>query len=453
MSLLIKALDKAEKAQVEKAAEQQKAEQKKLAQGTRAAPDEADGREASRRRADNIANTPAESIADVPFVLELTAPEQAQVQATQALAHTAYAETHSSARASNVFASKAVATTEIKPIVWIMLLGVLGLLSIAGYFYYQLNQMQAPVVSPATQPQHVAVSTPLAVNTQQPPTPAIESSASTSASTTQEMKPDLPAEPTVAPVTHNDAPPPVKAISQQPLASQSIDLPSVKIVRSDTKLKHTPESQSLPVPTIASQSASIKVSRNTAAPAVNPVLMNAYQAYLAGNDSEAQQLYKRVLQRETHNVDALLGMAAIAERQNRTQDALGWYQKVLEADPKNAIALNATVGNIPDQETQVSQLKTLIAQHPNNAHAHANLGAYFAEQSQWPEAQQSYFEAYRLNASAENAFNLAVSLDQMGKSSLALPYYQQALALAASTQSSAIDVAALQARMAAIQAQ
>jgi uncharacterized protein HemY len=181
--------------------------------------------------------------------------------------------------------------------------------------------------------------------------------------------------------------------------------------------------------------------------------MSAYNAYVAGNDSEAQALYKRVLQRETHNVDALLGMAAIAERQNRMDDALGWYQKVLEADPKNTIALTATAGNTADRQTQALQLKNLIAQHPNDANAYANLGAYFSEQSQWPEAQQAYFEAFRLNASAENALNLAVSLDQMGKPKLALPYYQQALALVASSQSSTIDVAALQARMAAIQAQ
>lgn len=446
MSLLIKALDKAEKAQVEKA-EQQKAEQEKLAQDNVTPP-----RDASRRRAGNIANAPAESLADAPFILELTEPEQAQVQATQALSQTHSSETYTSARANNVFASKAAPATEIKPIVWIVLFGLFSLLSVAGYFYYQINQLQAPVAMPVAPPANVtSTAQPTVVaNTQPvPAAPVVESTANPPAQQTM-AEPSLNAEPLSAP-TKNQALSPTESAVQTPLATKSTESRAVNVVRSDSNVRRS--SSQLSVPTIASESASIKVSRSTAAPAVNPVLMGAYNAYLAGNDSEAQQLYKRVLQREPHNVDALLGMAAIAERQNRMEDAFGWYQKVLEADPKNTIALNATVGNIHDQQTQVTQLKTLIAQHPNDANAHANLGAYFAEQSQWPEAQQSYFEAYRLNASAENAFNLAVSLDQMGKSTLALPYYQQALALAGSTQSSAIDVAALQARMAAIQAQ
>lgn len=456
MSLLIKALDKAEKAQVEKAAEQQKVEQQKAEQDKLAQDNTVASRDA-RRRAGNIANAPADSLADAPFILELTEPEQAQIQATQALAHTYHSETHTSERASNVFASKAAPAKEVNPIVWILLFGLFALLSIGGYFYYQLNQLQAPVAPTVAPPQNV-VPAQVSDNPQQPASVAA-SEAEVSAQS-QLAASALPVQPSAMPAKAHESSSEMPASQPQPQplqspASQAQPLAESRlpVVRSDAGVKRSSALQSMSVPTIASESASIKVSRSTAAPAVNPVLMSAYNAYLAGNDSEAQQLYKRVLQREPQNVDALLGMAAIAERQNRADDAQGWYRKVLEADPKNGIALNATVGNIHDPQTQASQLKTLIAQHPNNANAYANLGAYFAEQSQWPEAQQSYFEAYRLNASAENAFNLAVSLDQMGKSTLALPYYQQALALAGSTQSNAIDVAALQARMAAIQAQ
>jgi uncharacterized protein HemY len=80
---------------------------------------------------------------------------------------------------------------------------------------------------------------------------------------------------------------------------------------------------------------------------------------------------------------------------------------------------------------------------------HIALGNYYAERNQWSSAQQAYFDAYSLNASADNAFNLAVSLDHMGKPKLALPYYQRALELASSN--SNIDKAALEARIAAIQ--
>ena len=92
----------------------------------------------------------------------------------------------------------------------------------------------------------------------------------------------------------------------------------------------------------------------------------------------------------------------------------------------------------------------MLAKQPDDANLHAALGNLYAEQNQWPAAQQAYFDAYRLQASADNAFNLAVSLDQMGKSKLALPYYQRALTLA-KTGSNGIDIAALEARIAAIQ--
>lgn len=45
------------------------------------------------------------------------------------------------------------------------------------------------------------------------------------------------------------------------------------------------------------------------------------------------------------------------------------------------------------------------------------------------EAQQAYFEAYRLESdNADYLYNLAVSLDHLKQARLALDYYQKALA-------------------------
>ena len=204
--------------------------------------------------------------------------------------------------------------------------------------------------------------------------------------------------------------------------------------------------------TIASASASISVTKSQAQPSVNPTLMSAYEAYIAGKDSQAQKLYKQVLQRDVHNVDALLGMGAIAQRQGRAADANGWYGKVLEVEPRNNIARAALIDNQPqgNEQNNESHIKNMLAKQPDDANLHTALGNLYAEQNQWPAAQQAYFDAYRYHASADNAFNLAVSLDQMGKSKLALPYYQRALTLA-QTGSNGIDIAALEARIAAIQ--
>jgi len=52
-------------------------------------------------------------------------------------------------------------------------------------------------------------------------------------------------------------------------------------------------------------------------------------------------------------------------------------------------------------------------------------------QGRWAEAQQHYFKAFAADPdNADFAYNLAVSLDHLRQSGLALEYYRRALALA-----------------------
>ncbi|MDO9393271.1 MAG: hypothetical protein Q7T42_04765 [Methylotenera sp.] len=189
-------------------------------------------------------------------------------------------------------------------------------------------------------------------------------------------------------------------------------------------------------------------------PGVDPTLLAAYQAFTRGEDSLSQQKYRQVLQQDVRNVDALLGMAAIAQRQGRDADAQGWYQKVLEIEPRNTIAQSAMVN--PRANTDVvgteSRIKSMIAQQPEGANLHASLGNLYAEQGQWPSAQEAYFNASRLAPNnADYAFNLAISLDQMGKSSLALKQYQRALDLLNKSGGSSPDRVQLDARIRELQ--
>lgn len=192
---------------------------------------------------------------------------------------------------------------------------------------------------------------------------------------------------------------------------------------------------------------------------IDPVLLAAYQAFTRGENIAAQQQYQQVLQHNVRSVDALLGMAAIAQRQGREADAISWSQQVLEIDPKNTIALSITAeivstglqANTDIVDTE-SRIKNMIAQQPDAANLHASLGHLYAKQSQWPSAQQAYFEASRLTPNnADYAFNLAISLDQMGKSSLALQQYQRALTLLNASNGTSPDRVTLEARIQALQ--
>lgn len=210
------------------------------------------------------------------------------------------------------------------------------------------------------------------------------------------------------------------------------------------------------------QGSPLKLLSRTPAAGVDPTLQAAYEAYSRGDDAAAQTQYRQVLQADVRNVDALLGMAAIAARQSRHADANGWYQKVLEIEPRNSTALSA-VANLQigsqsagaaaaDYAGTESQIKTMLSQQPEAANLHAALGNLYAAQNQWSQAQAAYFNASRYAPnSAEYAFNLAVSLDQLGKSGLALAQYQRALSLLNNADQGNLDKAQLEARIKALQ--
>jgi tetratricopeptide (TPR) repeat protein len=428
MSLLIKALDKAEKAQEEQLKSQK-----------------------SRRRcAANIANHDV-TVNEDEIDLQLERPEHNLTQEFYQYSNEA------NERAANVFEAKQPhASTAVSPMVWIAGLGLLALLTIGGYFYYQLSHLNAPpAATPAEQvvaqqklPEEIPIAASPAVDSPEiEPAPTVDLP---QVSTLADNKPTQPEAKSAVDELPLEEAPQIFASKSAPAAKRSsANRVNQSLAPGEQKIEpKSPLSFGAP---IASESVSIQVSSAKKSAGLNPNLVNAYNAYSNGQDTEAQALYKKVLQQDTRNVDALLGLGAIAEKQGRLSDAQGWYQKVLELEPRNAIALAAFYDYQQPDESTATQFKNLIAKEPSNANLHAGLGNLYAEQNQWSEAQQAYFEAYRLNPSAENTFNLAVALDQMGKPALALPYYQQAMQLSQQKANSPIDTGALQQRISAIQ--
>jgi tetratricopeptide (TPR) repeat protein len=164
---------------------------------------------------------------------------------------------------------------------------------------------------------------------------------------------------------------------------------------------------------------------------VSPMLMQAYEMLQAGDTAGAKTLYENVLITDPRNVDALLGVAAIAKSEGRFDDTNRLYQRVLELEPRNSYAqagLISIVGGA-DLAASESRLKQLIARDPS-AFLYFSLGNLYAEQSQWPSAQQAYFQAYQMQPdNPDYAFNLAIGLDHIGQSRPALDYYRKALDL------------------------
>ncbi|MGQ0522808.1 MAG: tetratricopeptide repeat protein [Betaproteobacteria bacterium] len=196
----------------------------------------------------------------------------------------------------------------------------------------------------------------------------------------------------------------------------------------------------------------IVVKKGDADPAVSPVLANAYAALQGGNVDGAAQLYTQVLRSEPKSIDALLGLAEIAVREGRHEDAAGHYRAILELDPRHALAQSGLIGltGRADPGAAESHLKQLIAREPS-AFLFFTLGNLYADQSLWAAAQQAYFQAHHLEpANPDYAYNLAVGLEHISQPRLALGFYRRAVELAAARAHSNFDPARARERIAVL---
>lgn len=200
----------------------------------------------------------------------------------------------------------------------------------------------------------------------------------------------------------------------------------------------------------ASAPSAFKISKRRGVRRVHTDLVRGFEAFQSGDDVQAMQAYRAALQREPRNRDAMLGVAAVSLRTGNLQQAASYYAEVLRRNPRDSAAqagLIALQENL-DPISGESRVKEMLARSPADANLNFSLGNLYAEQGRWPEAQQSYFEAYRLdNANPDYAFNLAVSLDQLSQSKPALEYYRRAEQLAGQSPAT-FDLAVAQRRAA-----
>ena len=205
--------------------------------------------------------------------------------------------------------------------------------------------------------------------------------------------------------------------------------------------------------------------RTTRRDPVADMLQQGWRAYNQADYAAALASYRAVLQREPENRDALLGMAAIAMKQNRFNEAKSHYASLLKLNPRDPIAVAALAnlkqasvsqdshGGQQFSELSESRLKMLLKQQPDAAPVNFALGNISAQQKKWPQAQSYYFNAWMADDSnPDYAFNLAVSLDRIGKPEQAARFYRRSLELV-SKQNHSFSTDAVKQRLQALEQQ
>ena len=187
----------------------------------------------------------------------------------------------------------------------------------------------------------------------------------------------------------------------------------------------------------------------------------------AENYSQAEAIYRRIIQLEPNNAEAYYKLCYVLDDQNKLDDAvaacrksialnsnnaetyylLGYvlhrqgkleeaiaaYRQAIQLDPKSAAAYNGLGIALSDQgklEEAIAAYRQAIQLDPKYAPAYNNLGNALSYQGKLEEAIAAYGQAIQLDPKYATAYyNLGIALSDQGKQEEAIVAYRQALKL------------------------
>lgn len=355
----------------------------------------------------------------------------------------------------NAFAAKEAlaAPSNSRRSLWLVL-GVLGLGFVAtgGWVWYQIHGLTPAAPPPATPPVRpspvaaLPAPRPAALPAPLEPVPATAAALPDARPAAPPAAPPLPSAVPSSAVPSSAVPSSAVPLPAVPpsAARPSVAPPSTMPAASATVTERTPTAPSATAPERPPVAPDLPARRAEAAePApggpvrlvrsrleVDPNLGRGYRSLQAGHIEAARADYELALRRDPKNIDALLGLAAIAQREGRSADAERYQQRAVEADPKDAAAQAATLGAVAaaDPATAESRLKSLLSAQPESGPLNFALANLYSRQQRWSEAQQAYFNAVAADGdNPDYLFNLAVSLDHLRQPRLAAQHYRLAL--------------------------
>ena len=154
-----------------------------------------------------------------------------------------------------------------------------------------------------------------------------------------------------------------------------------------------------------------------------------YRAYLNGDYASARSVYDRAMHLDPYNRDANLGVAAVASLQGDRQLAENRYRHLLSLNPVDLAAFSSMLHLSLSNNSLEQEMRAHIEQSARDSVLlHAALGNFYGQQGRWRDAHEAYSRTVAGNtARPDDIYNLAVSLDNLGRQQEALQYYLQAI--------------------------
>jgi len=189
-------------------------------------------------------------------------------------------------------------------------------------------------------------------------------------------------------------------------------------------------------PTCESQERKIKVQEVSSREVIEPfveTLSTAFQHFRLGQLTEAEQLYRQVLQQQPEHPEALHWFGVIVYQSGRVEEALTSLQKSLALNPNDANACNSFGVMLMRQnslEEAAIYFRRAIVLNPNHFFAHANLGTLRRKQGDLNAAVESLQSALTHNPNdAGTHHDLGTVFHNQGKLEEATIHYKQSIAL------------------------
>ena len=159
-----------------------------------------------------------------------------------------------------------------------------------------------------------------------------------------------------------------------------------------------------------------------------------YSALIRGEYDTALAFYDQALEQEPRSALALLGRGAALQKLGRLYEAQSAYDAVLRLDPKNREAMTNLTAIVSERAPNeaLARLINLEHEHPNFSPVTAQIGLTYAKMGSMPQARDYLRRAVALTPEAVMYhYNLALVLDHMDLGDQAIRSYENVLAATA----------------------